>query len=73
MIMPCGLSIIKEVLSEGESGRRGEWEKERVGEGESGRRGEWGMGKFFLLPTSLGLTSVTSVTSVTESAAELPS
>jgi len=27
---------------------------------------------FFLLPTSIGLTSVTSVTSVTESVAELP-
>jgi hypothetical protein len=26
---------------EGESGRRGEWEKSRVGEEESGRRGNW--------------------------------
>jgi len=27
-------------VGEGESGRRGEWEKRRVGEEESGRRGE---------------------------------
>jgi hypothetical protein len=63
MIMPCGLSIIKEVLSEGPSGRRGrvgegesgrrrEWEKERVGEGESGG---WEKYSFFLLPSSFFL------------------
>ena len=37
-----------------------------------GRRKEWGIGKMFLLPSSIGLTSVTSVTSVIESVAELP-
>ena len=47
-------------MGEGESRRRGESEKGRVGEGESGG---WEKSSFFLLPTSLGLTSVTSVTS----------
>jgi hypothetical protein len=46
MIMPCGLLIIKEVLSEGESGRRGEWEKGRVGDGKNLPS------SFFLLPSS---------------------
>src|SRR4028119_859850 len=67
MIMPCGLSIIKEVLSECPSGRRGEWEKGRVGDGKNLPS------SFFRLPYSFFLTSVTSVTSVTESVAELPS
>src|SRR4028119_876002 len=72
MIMPCGLSIIKEVLSEGPSGRRirvGEGESRRRGESEKGRVGEgesggWEKSSFFLLPSSLFLTSVTSVTSL---------
>src|SRR4028119_1748488 len=55
MIMPCGLSIIKEVLSECPSVRVSKCPRVRVGEGESGRRGEWGRGKIFLLPTSLFL------------------
>src|SRR4028118_37827 len=50
MIMPCGLSIIKEVLSECPSVRVSEWEKGRVGEGESG-----GWEKNFLLPSSFFL------------------
>ncbi|HEY9295387.1 MAG TPA: hypothetical protein VIQ31_03245 [Phormidium sp.] len=65
------MSIIKEVLSEGESGRRGEWEKGRVGEGESGG---WEKSSYFLLPTSYFLLpSSFFLTSVTESVAELPS
>src|SRR6476661_7107461 len=41
MIIPCGLSIIKE-----------EWKSGRVGEGKRGRGEEWGWEKspFFLLP-----------------------
>ena len=109
MIMPCGLSIIKEVLSEcpsvrvskcprGPSGRRGEWEKGRVGGWEKssdfllpssdGHRTDIRYiryippcesvaelpSSFFPLPTDIGLTSVTSVTSSeSESVAELPS
>jgi hypothetical protein len=70
-----------------ESGRggdeeRGRWEDEETGReshGEMGRLGEFLFlcSPFFLLPSSLFLTSVTSVTSVTssesESVAELPS
>jgi hypothetical protein len=54
-------------------GKGGEWRKRRVGEWVSGKGEELGKFFLFLLPSSFFLTSVTSVTSVTESVAELPS
>ncbi|MEG4864251.1 hypothetical protein QUA97_12765, partial [Microcoleus sp. CZ3-B2] len=72
---------------EGERGRLGDWESGRGGEGEIGRLGEWErgrggegergrLGKILLLPSNLNIhplhTSITSLTSATQSVAELP-
>ena len=74
----ANVSAGKKKASRGER-RGGDWESGRLGEGESGRVGDWAnlpsdigllLSDFFFLPSSFFLTSVTSVT---ESVAELPS